>query len=471
MTSAAREAAYHIDSVLWAKEVLGISPRSWQEEFLRVPLGQDVLVLTARQVGKTTTAAIALAHTAIFKPGSLSVVACRAQRQSAELLRKVRDMVLKAGAKLKSDNVYGLELANGSRVLALPGSEDSIRGLTVDGWIVVDEAAYIKDENMIAALRPMRAQRPEARFVMLSTANTRTDPFWSAWDTGGASWTKITVTVDVDPTLYSREYLDQERQALGEDRYKREFLGIPAGGPVSRFTWELYDRATQAPVHPAIWKGFKPTIIVHDVGHTKDRSTAVVGGKNIYAPGLTLLKEFEQLSQGLYGSDRAEALARIDRLYDYKTLIFADLSFDPTYAEILVERFGPERVIGIKVTNSGDGMKVERWRVKNREIRVHNVGRSHLFDLLHRELNDNKVRILDGPTSRRAYEQLTMLEMDYRRSGTIYSCPSGRHDDLAISCAILVWAAQHPDLEYWARVLEPRARPSKRPAMPAAAWT
>ena len=140
--------------------------------------------MTARQVGKTTVAAAAMAHTALFKSGSLSVVACPAQRQSAELLRKVRDFVLKAGAKLISDNVYGLELANGSRVLALPGSEGSIRGLTVDGWIVVDEAAYVLDE-MIAALRPMRAQRPEARFVMLSTANTRTDPFWSAWETGG----------------------------------------------------------------------------------------------------------------------------------------------------------------------------------------------------------------------------------------------------------------------------------------------
>ena len=81
-----------------------------------------------------------------------------------------------AGAKLTSDNVYGLELANGSRVLALPGSEESIRGLTVDGWIVADEAARL-DPVMIAALRPMRAQRPEARFAMLSTAWSRTDPF------------------------------------------------------------------------------------------------------------------------------------------------------------------------------------------------------------------------------------------------------------------------------------------------------
>ena len=179
------EIAYRLDPALWAKDVLGISPRIWQEQFLRVPLGQDVLVLTARQIGKTTAAAIAIAHTAMFKPGSVSVVACPAQRQSAELLRKVREMVLKGGAKLTSDNVYGIELANGSRGLALPGSEESIRGLTVDGWIVVDEAAYVQDDNMIAALRPMRAQRPEARFVMLSTANSRTDPFWSAWETGG----------------------------------------------------------------------------------------------------------------------------------------------------------------------------------------------------------------------------------------------------------------------------------------------
>ena len=78
-----------------------------------------------------------------FHAGSLSVVACPAQRQSAEAVRRVRDCVLKAGSKLKADNVYGLELANGARVLALPGSDDSIRGLTVDAWIVADEAARL----------------------------------------------------------------------------------------------------------------------------------------------------------------------------------------------------------------------------------------------------------------------------------------------------------------------------------------
>src|SRR5262245_4282754 len=124
-----RELAYRLDPALWVREVLGLTPSSWQEQFLRAPGGAAILALTSRQCGKATTAAWAMAHAAMFEPGSLSVVACPAQRQSAEAVRRVCDAVLKAGAKLKADNVYGLELTNGARVLALPGSDDSVRGL------------------------------------------------------------------------------------------------------------------------------------------------------------------------------------------------------------------------------------------------------------------------------------------------------------------------------------------------------
>src|SRR5215475_16027178 len=175
-----REVAYRIDPALWVRKVLGVEPLNWQEQFLRAPRGASILVLTARQAGKTTTAAWAIANAALFVPGSLSVVACPAQRQSAEAVRRVRETVVKADSKLVADNVYGIELTNGSRVLALPGSDDSIRGLTVDAWIVADEAARLS-EDIIAALRPMRARRPQARLAMLSTAWSRTDPFWTAW--------------------------------------------------------------------------------------------------------------------------------------------------------------------------------------------------------------------------------------------------------------------------------------------------
>jgi hypothetical protein len=166
-------------------------------------------------------------------------------------LRRVREAVIAAGARLKSDNVYGLELENGSRALALPGSDDSIRGLTVDAWIVADEAARLP-ENLISALRPMRARRPQARFAMLSTAWSRTDPFWTAWTDDDPSWIKLQATADVTPSLFSEGFLAQERRALGEQNFRREYLGIPCGGHVGPFPWELFERATEraAPLTP-----------------------------------------------------------------------------------------------------------------------------------------------------------------------------------------------------------------------------
>jgi hypothetical protein len=239
-----REIAYRVDPVIWVREVLGVEPTAWQTEFLRAPQGSSILALTARQVGKTTTAAWAMTHTALHVPNSLSVVACPAQRQSAEAVRRVKGNLVKANAKLKSDNVYGLELENGSRVLALPGSDDSVRGLTVDGWIIADEAARLTND-LIAAVRPMRARQPKARLAMLSTAWSRTDPFWTAWDSDDAFWIRLKATADIDATHFAEGFLEQERRALGEDDFKREYLGIPAGSHASPFTWELYERATQ----------------------------------------------------------------------------------------------------------------------------------------------------------------------------------------------------------------------------------
>jgi hypothetical protein len=106
---------------------------------------------------------------------------------------------------------------------------------------VADEAARL-GEDIIAALRPMRARRPQARLAMLSTAWSRTDPFWTAWASDDPTWIRLKATVDQDPTLFPAAYLEQERRALGEHAFKREYLGIPDGAQSSPFTWDLYDR-------------------------------------------------------------------------------------------------------------------------------------------------------------------------------------------------------------------------------------
>ena len=42
------------------------------------------------------------------------------------------------------------------------------------------------------------------------------------------------------------------------------------------------------------WPAFKPLIIAHDVGRSRDRSTAVVGGNSPYGPRLLGINEAEE---------------------------------------------------------------------------------------------------------------------------------------------------------------------------------
>ena len=103
------------------------------------------------------------------------------------------------------------------------------------------------------------------------------------------------------------------------------------------------------------WPIFKPTIIAHDVGRSRDRSTAVVGGNSPCGRRLLGIGEAEELPQNLFGSARASALAAIDRRYHCNALIVADLSNDATHAEVLLEK------IGLQISRSGYGMNAE-WR-------------------------------------------------------------------------------------------------------------
>ena len=79
---------------------------------------------------------------------------------------------------------------------------------------------------------------------MLSTAWSRSDPFWTAWSDNDPSWLRLKVTADV-PGTHAPAYLEQERRKLGEHNFNREYLGVPGGAEASPFSWDLYERATQ----------------------------------------------------------------------------------------------------------------------------------------------------------------------------------------------------------------------------------
>jgi hypothetical protein len=217
----------------------------------------------------------------------------------------------------------------------------------------------------------------------------------------------------------------------------------------------------------ASWPGFCPLIIAHDVGRSRDRSTAVVGGLSPYGAPLLGVGAAEELPQGLFGSARASALAKVDQRYAHNGLIVADLSNDASYADVLAETFG-RRVIGLQISRYGDGIEVERRSTRHGVIPVYTVGRTFLFECLHSDFQADRVRLVHTPEIMRAYEQLADLELEYRETGKVYQCASGRHDDLGISLAMLSWAARHPHLVSWTRNMEAARR--RRPPPPTYTW-
>ena len=161
------------------------------------------------------------------------------------------------------------------------------------------------------------------------------------------------------------------------------------------------------------WGGFSPLIIAHDIGRSRDRSTAVVGGNCPYGHSLGFpylgVGSLEELPQNLSGSARAGALAAVDRRYQCNALIVADVSNDESYAEILLETFG-ERVVGLHISRFGNGMNAETRACRHGRLFVYTIGRTYLLDLLKNELQSEALRMADIPEAGEAYAQLAALE-------------------------------------------------------------
>jgi hypothetical protein len=222
----ARRALYTLSPSAWTKRELKLVLDLWQAHLIDAPAGKRVIPLTHRQAGKTTGAAIGIAHTMLWrKPASTSLVLAPTLRQSSELIRNLRGHLMTAGQKLAVDNTFSVELMNGSRCLAMPGSDDaSIRGLAIDGDLVVDEGARVTDA-LYEAAQPMLIRHVQtARLILLSTAWARQGFFYRIWSEGDPhDWLKIEATVD-ECRHISMSDLERERRSMSPSSFAREYM-------------------------------------------------------------------------------------------------------------------------------------------------------------------------------------------------------------------------------------------------------
>jgi len=210
-----------LDPTLFAADV-GITCDKWQADLLRTT-SRRVLLLCSRQSGKSTICAILALWIAIFEAPALIICVSPSQRQSAELLRTVMQFHarLESAPAVGPESVLKVEFANGSRILALPGTERTIRGLAGVAVVIIDEASRV-DDDLIAAVRPMLAvSEGGGRLIALTTPAGKRGWFFEAW-TGTGDWTRVRVPATDCPRI-SPEFLADELKELGPMAFSEEY--------------------------------------------------------------------------------------------------------------------------------------------------------------------------------------------------------------------------------------------------------
>ena len=210
-----------LDPATFARERLFFEPDPWQEDVLRL-FRDDTLLNCSRQAGKSTITAIIALHTALYQLGSLTLLGSPSLRQSGELFGKVMEFRerLETPPDLIEDNKTSFQLGNGSRVVSLPGTGDTVRGYSAPDLIIEDEAAYVED-SFYTAIRPMKATSG-GRLILMSTPHGRRGHFHKAWE-GGGDWQRVEVPATECPRI-TEKFLEGERQDYGEDYVRQEYM-------------------------------------------------------------------------------------------------------------------------------------------------------------------------------------------------------------------------------------------------------
>jgi hypothetical protein len=143
-------------------------------------------------------------------------------RQSGELFRKVIEGYRAIGQPVPAAaaSQTQLELANGSRVVSLPGSEETVRSFSGVRLLVLDEAARVPDD-LYRAVRPMLAVS-QGRLICLSTPFGRRGFFHREWDDVAAPWQRFRITWRDCPRI-TPAFIAQEHRSSGPSWVRQEY--------------------------------------------------------------------------------------------------------------------------------------------------------------------------------------------------------------------------------------------------------
>ena len=207
---------------VWARQALDFHPDPKQAQILDCA-DPRVIVLSSRQVGKSTVAAIRALYLAVSNPRTFVLLVGPVGAQAGEILAKASQFAATLGFPLRGDgnNPRSLKLPNGSRIVARPAVPASLRSYSKAQLIIVDEAAWVS-ESAFQAMSPILAAANGTLWA-LSTPNGQNGRFYDLWHNAPHNkWTHFEIRAQ-DCPRFSPEFLAEERSTYGETFFAQEY--------------------------------------------------------------------------------------------------------------------------------------------------------------------------------------------------------------------------------------------------------
>lgn len=182
------------------------------------------LLCSGRRFGKTYLCISRLVAWAIERPGTLNWYVTQNYKSAKQIAwRQLKAMVPPEMFVKKNESELSVELTNGS-VIALKGADnaDSLRGVSLSS-LIVDEAAYVKQEAWEMVLRPaLSDQGGPAWFITTPAGLNWFHDLWEAAE-DQPDWSTHSYTTIQGGNVPAEE-IEAARRTLDERTFRQEYL-------------------------------------------------------------------------------------------------------------------------------------------------------------------------------------------------------------------------------------------------------
>lgn len=388
-------------------KITGYKPREWQRE-LHCALdnayqsGRRYLVKAHRQCGKSYSAQYELLRFSLNYRDVCSMYLAPTQNQARKMFKDLEKKVANK-AILESANSTLLEMrfVNGSSILFRSAEmRDNLRGYTINGILIVDEAAFISDEVYDIVLPSTNVSK--APILMISTPRFKTGRYYEFYISQDERFKSFDWSLYDTSEFLSKEQIELYRKTMSTAKFTNEILGefYDEGGEL--FTG-IIDCLIDEPSH------LNGLYIAVDWGTGTDQDNTAITCLNSDNE-LCWIKYFNNKTP----TEQVSVVTDLIKKYNPLKVTIEQNSIGLVYYDMLVKKNPNIRINKFQTTNKS----------KNR-----------IINNLQAAIENGKIKLLPDDElllELKAYE----MQVNKKTGNVTFNAPSGFKDDCVMSLAI-----------------------------------